>query len=165
MSYRCGFFNSKTGAVRTYNADDLSFFYSKFFNNGVIYEDSSNLQVVFDSGMNILVKPGTAFIDGKWINVESDDLHLVQNGDSTYARKDIVVVQLNNNDATMKILVKKGEASVSPVAPELIRTDYIYELQLAEITVPANAITLSQSQIKDTRLDSTLCGKVTLKIQ
>ncbi len=47
-----------------------------------------------------------------------------------------------------------------PSAPELTRTSDIYELGIADITVPKGAVAITSDYIADTRLNSSLCGLV-----
>jgi hypothetical protein len=160
MSIKVGFFDSERGDPRTYGASDLSFWYKLFFSNGVYPTPSDSLQVFSVENMTTKVSPGVAIIDGKWLQNDADYIIDLAVGDITYARKDLIVVQLNNTARTMKILVKQGTPSNAPEIPELIRTDFVYEIALAEITVPKQAQSISQAEIKDVRQDNDLCGLV-----
>ncbi len=56
--------------------------------------------------------------------------------------------------------VKKGQFASSPVAPTLQRDADAYELALADVAVNKGAISITQANITDLRLDKNLCGIV-----
>ncbi len=81
--------------------------------------------------------------------------------DSATTRIDRIVVGCNYKDRVITSYVKKGTPASSASAPELTRNDTLYEISLAEITIAPGAVGITQSAIKDTRLDQSKCGIVT----
>ena len=68
---------------------------------------------------------------------------------------------MNLTNRLIELKVIQGAAAANPQRPTYNRTSDIYDLVLAEITVPAGAIELEAAHIKDTRPDNSLCGFVT----
>ncbi len=163
MAIKSYFFNAvKVGDTydRTYNAEDFASYLSKLVSNGVFASPASNLQVVSDNGLNIIVKVGEGWINGHKM-VNTADLPLsVESSDVILNRKDYVIFYLDNVNRSMGIEVKKGTPSQNPTAPALIRNNSRYELALAEITLAKGHSSITASSIKDVRGYSELCGYV-----
>lgn len=162
MAITYGFFNSKNGD-RKYNADDIGKYFDKLITSGVYANPSSNLQVIEATGMTVNVSPGRAMLDCHWLNNDANYLLQIESADVILDRIDAVVMKLDLNDSVrnISIVVKKGVASSNPVAPAMIRNDFIKEWCLAEIKVNKLATKITQSDIRDTRADTTVCGWVT----
>jgi len=56
--------------------------------------------------------------------------------------------------------VKTGVPATVPEPPELTRTSDVYELALADVTVPRAAVSLVAGNVADQRLNPNLCGLV-----
>lgn len=169
MSIKCGFFNS-VNQDRLYQADDMNKPYELLVSNGVFATQqgtpSNYLQVYADTGMTIKVKAGRGIFFNKWFLSDADMALVLDPSEPTLARIDSVVVKIDKNENVRagSIIIKKGTAGSVPVAPTLTRTDYIKEYRLANITVRANAASVVQADIQDTRGLSE-CGWVTSLIQ
>lgn len=143
---------------RVYAADDFAMYFRQFISNGVYPNPSNGLQVVSTNSMVVRVCTGSAFAQGysyaalEYIDIAIDSAHM------SYNRKDIVVVRLDLTGRTFRVLYRPGTAGSNPQPPALMRTDDIYDLQLAEIAVRTNASAVLTSDILDTRLDKTKCG-------
>lgn len=146
---------------RAYFAEDFSNYFAQFVGNGVYPNPSTNLAVQsLNSNMVVTVAIGSAFINGYgYINTEPYTVAVTQ-AHVSYNRRDIIVVQLSVVGREIKLLYKQGTASANPVKPALTRNADIYELQLAEIFVGSGVQSITQANITDTRLDTTLCGIV-----
>ena len=57
-------------------------------------------------------------------------------------------------------MIVEGNPSSSVIAPTPTRTNNIYDLVIAQITIPAGTTNITNSMIKDTRFDEILCGNV-----
>ena len=161
MAQKSGFFNALLDAGvydRTYNADDYSDNLGVVISNGVLRSGTNDLQVVA-SGLNLTVKAGRAWINGHYYKNDSDYSLPAITAPTGGSRIDRVILRLNKTITVRSITLQylQGTAATSPVAPELTRTDTIYDLCLANITVNANATSVS---VADTRSDTTLCGWV-----
>lgn len=148
---------------RVYFAADFAEFFSAFVGNGVYPNPSTNLQVLsLNNNMVLTVKTGRAMINGYGYVLTEDDLKVqINTADSSYNRKDIIVVSLNLVDRNIKVKYKPGTPSSNPQEPELIRTSDIFELKLAIISVRSGTQQILQSDITDTRLNKSVCGIVT----
>lgn len=160
-----GFFNAVATADgkydRSYLAEDFANYFASFITNGVFEELGGKLEVVVDNGMSIIVKNGVAWINGYRYENDSDLSITLDSADGTQSRIDSIVVRLDITNREIKIHVKKGSLSTSPITPAITRNSDIYELQLATIRVSANTAVLTQSMITDTRNDDIVCGWVT----
>ena len=161
MAQRSGFFNAlKNAGVydRTYNAQDFRDFTAVVISNGVLRSARDDLKVTAN-GLNLSVGIGWGFINGGYYrNTTPYALPAVQ-PPTGGSRIDRVVLRFDDTITTRNITIQyvQGTAATSPVAPSLTRTDTIYELCLAQITVQANATSLN---VVDTRSDADLCGWV-----
>lgn len=150
---------------RTYNATQWAEYFATFIGNGIFATPSTNLQVNASSNFEIIVARGTAFINGYYYN-NTDALSVSINpSDLTYSRITSVILELNLNNRNIVITTADGTPSPNPVAPTLVRNASIYQLCLAQITIPSKTVTINQSQITDTRLINNLCGVVASTVQ
>ena len=154
---------SATGYDRNYNADDISDFLSMVCDTGVVKTNTVNadpqgLKVVATSGRVINVNAGKAAIKGKaFINETLDSFTVAANGTNAN-RYDYVVIKYDNTVSVRDITIelRTGTSNI-PTASNLTRTETIYELMLAYITVAPSVTSISQSNITDTRGKSDLC--------
>lgn len=165
MAEQSSFFNAviQNGVPdRIYKAEIFARFFSSFIGNGVFPNPATGLQVVsIDNNMTVKVKMGKAWINGYYYE-NSDDLILnIDNADGVLHRIDSVVLRLDFINREIKTYVKKGVFSSSPLSPNLVRDSSMYELCIANIRVNAGVLSISQSNITDTRLNNELCGIVT----
>lgn len=160
-----GFFNAVATANgkydRSYLAEDFAGYFSSFIVNGVFKELGDKLEVIVNSGMSIKVKSGVAWVNGYRYENDNDLTFTLENADGTLSRIDSIVVRLDITNREIKIHVKKGSLSTSPIVPAITRNSDIYELQLATVRVSANTAVLTQSMITDKRADKSVCGWVT----
>lgn len=161
MSQRSGFFNARVEAGvydRTYTADDYCENLAVVISNGVLRSPNDDLKVL-SSGLNLTVNAGRAWIKGHYYH--NDTLYSLPavTPPTGGTRIDRVVVRFDNSLSVRSVSLQyiQGTASTSPVAPAITRTNTIYDLCIAEITVAASASTVT---VKDTRSDADLCGWV-----
>ena len=170
MAMRYGFFDSEiTGEDeegqpifdRAENAEFVSKIFSALVTNGVYADPADNFAVRASSGMNITVKAGRGFVNGRFAWTEQDTTLTLSTANSALSRIDAVVLRLSMTDRTISLAIKAGTPASSPFTPSLTRTADIYELRLANISVGAGAKAIKQADITDTRYDTTQCGIVT----
>ena len=132
----------------------------KMLSNGVLPNPSTNLQVQPGTGMNVIVNPGFAVIEGGLKYEESKRTLAVQASDSTYDRIDTVVLRWNDNinARICDLYVIQGIPASNPVRPELNRESSVYEIGLADLFIAANSSAISNARITDTRYESSRCG-------
>lgn len=170
---RSGFFNSEiTGwdaeglpqFDRAESADFFAEFFHTFFKNGVFTDPADSLMVYENTNqdMTVLVHPGKTIIEG-YFGWEPDTRTIQFEASETLDRIDRVVLRLNLADKKIDLAVRKGIAATVPVAPELVRpqpgqSGDIYELGIANVFIPKNSTSITQSRITDTRLNAEDCG-------
>lgn len=157
--------NEESGQMeddRLYEAQIFRDYFRKFLSNGVYFGTYKNygensMKVVLDTGLTIKVKKGCGIIEGVDYENENDRL-ITLDRPASGNRVDRVVVQMNSSlDTRMTKLIIKQGTGTTPA--ELIRTDNVYEICLAEVTVKSTS-NIADGDIVDTRLDTTICGIV-----
>lgn len=161
---KSSFFNS-VSHDRTYRAEDWAEYFASFIGNGVFPVPSTGLQVVVDNGMNLLLKAGKAWINGYFYNNTSDLTITIGTADGQLNRIDRIVVRWDLTNRIISAEVKSSAYSASPTAPALQRDADIYELALADVYVGAGVTAITQSNITDRRLNTSLCGVVAAVVE
>lgn len=161
MGQYANFYNS-INKDRVYDASSFEEWLKPFFKTGVF---NGELQVVQNSGMNIKVKPGNAYIEGKLKYFENDTVLSIDAAHATYNRIDNVIVRRNDTNRDFTIMIQKGTNANSPTAPSPVRQDGIYDIVIAQVYVQAASIEIFQRNITDTRANSSLCGWVVSNIE
>lgn len=161
-------YNSHTGETtydRVAYSADVADWFDTMFSTGIVIPGggtfTTELKVESQSGMNVRINPGRAIINGRLGYIESAQVLTLDNP-STSNRIDRIVVELNLTERNFYIKVLKGTPSSSPVAVSPTKTDTIYQLVLADVTIPAN--TSNTSNITDQRNNTELCGISNVKI-
>lgn len=163
---KSGFYNSKN-KDREYYAEDINMPYKRIISNGVIPVPSSSWQVMAGDGMAVKVKPGNGLFGDKWAENDADLTVTIDAAHSTLNRIDLIVVRADKNESVRDtgVFVIKGTPASSPVVPAITRDDYIDEYALAEIKVNKGVTAIAQTNITDTRADTTRCGWCTSLIE
>ncbi|MEK4495087.1 hypothetical protein [Ureibacillus sp. FSL W8-0352] len=159
MTIRSGFFNSVNGD-RRYNAAFFAEYFASFIANGVFPNPATGLQVIEGINMTTIVKPGKGWINGYYINNDSDYVLQHDIADGVLKRIDRVVMRLNHQSRQIEIAIKKGTFSSNPAPPALQRDADAYELALADVFINNGATQITQANITDLRLNNELCGIV-----
>ena len=138
------------GFPRGNKAVDSAFFakmISSFYANGVLADNS--FAVTPAGGRKISISGGVAWVNGymAWLE-EATEVTLT--ADATYA----VLIRLNLASGDFHLVVTDSVNALPT------RTDSIYDLILAEITVPEDTTEIVATMITDTRADSDKCGYV-----
>ena len=161
MAEHSSFFNSVSGD-RLYKAEDFAKYFSSFISNGIFPDPSTNLQV-FASGnndMSIIVKAGSAWINGYFYYLDADTTFTIETADGTLNRIDRIAVHLDTTGRTINVKVLKGVIASFPTAPTIERNADGYDLALADIAINAGATSITQANIADQRQNQDLCGIV-----
>lgn len=159
MADQHGLFWNSESSDRVYDADSFSEWLRKFFTTGVF---AGELFTTATSGMGISVSAGYCNIDGKVRFFDTASTFTLSAANSTYPRIDTVVIERNdtNREITMKVVTGLVSGTTpSPTAP--VRSGGVYQLVVAQVLVKAGATSISNEDITDTRMDSTVCGYVT----
>lgn len=162
MAERYGFFNAvetSSGVYdRTYNAEDFASYFSKFISNGVFVNPTDGLKVSAQSGLKVIVKAGSAYIDGYYYELTENKTLTVRVNSSSYIQTDSVVIRFDKINRKMSLELKSNDTSVS-------NTSTVKELQLATIKKSVGASSISASDITDKRPYNEVCGFVTGVVQ
>jgi hypothetical protein len=156
---KSSFFNSISGD-RRYKAEEWAEYFASFIANGVFPNPSTGLQVLASNSMIITVNTGKAWINGYFYFNTSNLTITLDNADGVLNRIDRIVVRWDLQDRVISVQVKKGTYSATPSAAAIQRDADAYELVLADVYVGAGAVSISQANITDRRLNSNLCGLV-----
>lgn len=155
------FFNSEDGS-RIYNAQVMRDFIDSFFNSGIF---QNGFAPAASSGMTITIGSGYTAIKGVVQYFPNNEAITIDVADALYSRIDTIVVELSEEERDVTIKYIKGDYVISNPTPKPpVRTDDIYQLVLAQISVPAGTIEITSQLITDTRADETICGYLTSKI-
>lgn len=119
---------------------------------------SDHLRVDKAQGLTLTVKAGRANINGAFYWQKDDETITLEKNSATKSYN--IILRLNDNDAYRNITLVASDANNG-----ITRSDSIYDLVLATVTVTGNASEIKGSDITDTRLDSTRCGAVTNAIK
>lgn len=159
MAEYSGFFPSHNGD-RRYFTSFFAEYFADFISNGIYVNPSTQCQVLSNNNMTVTVKPGNAYIKGYKYKNDSDKSLTIETADGVLKRIDRIVLRYTVLNREIKSYVKKGIFSDTPVAPDLQRDGDIYELGIADIYVSNGAVSISQSNITDLRLNDVYCGIV-----
>ncbi len=145
---------------RVYTSEAFARLFRTMMRDGIVHNDGDELAVspTVPAAMSVDVGTGMALVQGRYY-INSADLTLtVEAADPSYPRIDRVVVRADLAGRTVHVVVKKGTAAASPVAPALTRTAEIWELSLAQVRVEAGATSIVAAKITDERGNASLCG-------
>lgn len=159
MAIRSGFFND-VNDDRVYDAEDFADYFASFIGNGVFPNPSSGLQLFENGNMTTVLKAGKAWINGYYVHNDSEHIFIHDMADGLLKRIDRVVAQYSTADRTINILIKKGALGSNPVAPPILRNADFYELVLADVLISNGLTQITQTNIIDQRLNTSLCGIV-----
>lgn len=166
MTLRSGFYNDVNND-RLYTAEDINMPYKRLISNGVIPVPSSSFQVMANDGMSIKISPGNGLFGDKWAENDADLVLTHDAAHATLNRIDLVVIRANDNEAVRaaEAMIIKGTPASNPVAPSYNRTTYINDYVLAQVRINAGVTEITQSNITDTRPNTTMCGWCTSLIE
>ena len=155
------FYNSQSD--RYYNADGLSDYMSPFFKEGVF---NGSLQVTANNDMTVTVAVGYAWVGITGASVKrlkhftAVQTFPVETASGTLNRIDTVVIRRNDTDRDITMQIVKGSLSTEPTATAPTRSGSIYDLVIADISIPAGTVKITQDMITDKRADASVCGWV-----
>ena len=138
---------------RNYTANQFMKYFSLFVGNGVFVSPTNQLKVIPGTGLSVIITEGWGFINGAWYHNDSNlEVPLVTNGTSNN-RVDSIRLRYSESSRSISSAVFTGDTN-------LVRGETIYDLELAEVIVTPGSVTISASNITDTRTNENLCGFV-----
>lgn len=162
MGYNSSFFNGVE-----YDAGAVNNRFAALFSDGILVDGhiiGNALAVTLKTGMTLTVTPGRCQIYGALLEVtgSGEDL-VVSAADSDNPRIDTVVVEYNldTDINTARVAIVQGTPAASPEAPILSDTATLYQKPLADVLIPAGALTVGA--ITDRRAEFGLaCVRTTI---
>ena len=140
---------------RKYLAEQFARYFSKFVSTGVMNDVPNQLKVSAGTGMNVIVSPGFAFINGFWYYNSEQLVLAVPLNETPSTRIDSVRVRWNAGTRSIDCIYVAGDITN-------VRSDLYYDLQVAQVSVEASASILTDEDITDTRANDLLCGLINL---
>ena len=138
---------------RDYTANQFMKYFSLFVGNGVFVSPTNQLKVIPGTGLSVIITEGWGFINGAWYHNDSNlEVPLVTNGTSNN-RVDSIRLRYSESSRSIKSTVFTGDTN-------LVRGETVYDLELAEVIVTPGSVTISASNITDTRTNENKCGFV-----
>lgn len=108
-----------------------------------------------DPGLSVEVFPGEAFIQGMFWSHTGDTAPLAINeNDSGDPRIDLVVLRTDFVNDIIEYVVIEGTPDPSPVAPDPVQNDTVWDLPLATVDVADGATEITDMDITDERVPS-----------
>jgi hypothetical protein len=160
MAITSGFFNSVNGD-RLYNAEQMTLYFEGLISNGIYENIGEKFHVTAGEGMSVIVGTGRAMIKSRWVKNDAPITLQIDPADTSMNRYDAIFLRYNANTREIGLVLAKGEyTSGYPSSPHYIRTNDIYDLQLATVKVMKNTTAITQDMIVDFRMTA-LCGFVT----
>lgn len=145
-----------------YDSDDASGYLATRLSG--VYSAEEDFSVTAQGGLSVQVSAGQAWVrparfKGRSIIMEQPTTVVLTEADPVRSRIDRVVLRYDAAAKKTRLQVLDGTPdSAAPAAPEISRTELVYDLCLAEIRRPAGSTAVTAADITDTRADETVCG-------
>lgn len=163
-TYRSGFHNNhKQNGVddRVYSARDLCKPYDTVFTDGIMPAADGTagetLKVTASGGMGISIAAGHAKLGGAWFENDSAYNIVLDTAEGT-DKYDCVIIRNDFSDDVRGPSIYIKRLSTVPTLSNLERNENVYEICIAYVKVPALAVSISASNIVDTRTEGSLCN-------
>lgn len=146
----------------TYDADDAAGYLATRLSG--VYSAEEDFAVTAQGGLSVQVSAGQAWVrparfKGRSIIMAQPETLTLTAADAVRSRIDRVVLRYDAAAKKTRLVVLDGTPdSAAPAAPEISRTELVYDLCLAEIRRPAGSTSVTTADITDTRADETVCG-------
>ena len=151
MAFTFGFYNA-LNHDRRYNAIQVSSIFDGIIKDGIFMSIGGHMNVkATGNGFNIVVESGRAWFNHTWSLLDADYPMVVSPSDVLEDRIDVVVLEVNENVDVRQNFIKiiAGTPAEHPTKPALTNNLDIHQYALAYITVPANSVTLTQSNVEN----------------
>lgn len=150
-------FNAVNGD-RVYDAADVAAMLASVVADGVHPSPGNGLMVKSLGGWDLSILPGRCVIHGR-LGVNSSEKTLtITPPDGALPRVDSVIIRCDFDARTISERLERGAPSSTPAAPSLLRDNHAWDIMLARVLILPTATSVSQSDVTDTRWDSSVCG-------
>ena len=145
-----------------YDAEDASGYFATRLSG--VYSAEEDFAVTAQGGLSVQVSAGQAWVrparfKGRSIIMAQPETLTLTAADAVRSRIDRIVLRYDAAAKKTSLVVLDGTPdSAAPAAPDLSRTELVYDLCLAEIRRPAGSTAVTAADITDTRADETVCG-------
>ena len=143
---------------REYYMEDWCRYFAAIISSGTFLREPTNLQIIANGDMTVTLKVGAMIIDGARYDATEDLIITLEPADGVLNRIDRISITWSKADRDCHFTVQQSEMSYEPIAPECRRNAEYKDYVLADIYVAAGAISISQADITDQRLNSEVCG-------
>ena len=146
----------------TYDADDAAGYLATRLSG--VYSAEEDFSVTAQGSLSVQVSAGQAWVrparfKGRSIIMAQPETLTLTAADTVRSRIDRIVLRYDAAAKKTSLQVLDGTPdSAAPAAPEISRTELVYDLCLAEIKRPAGSTSVTTADITDTRADETVCG-------
>ena len=161
MTYKTIPWPSVPGVGPAYSADDWKQMHRTFggphsahANSGVIWTAGDPLRVLASdpASLTVNVGPGSAFVNGLWVNSDALVQLTLDAADPTYTRHDLVVLRSDAANKTAAVALLTGTPGPAPVPPTPDQSGApYYEIPLAQIEVGPGVSSVDDGKILDAR--------------
>lgn len=164
-TYRSGFYNNRKDAAgaddRVYTAEDVRKPYDVVFSDGIMPDADGTpgnmFAVTLTGNLTLSIAAGYAKVGGAWF--ENNGVYQITlDGGSAEDRYDCVIIRNDDNDDVRDATIYIKSLYNAPTAAHLQRDDKVHEICIAYAFVPAFATSIQASNIKDTRIEGSLCN-------
>ena len=139
-----------------YTAADLYRLISLLVGNGVYMNELA--PTATNENMSITHGVGHAWINGVAYWNTTPFVLDIATADGSLNRYDSLMLRLDLSVNETYAVIVQGAYATSPTPPACTRNAETFDLKLCNIYVPAGCTKITQGQITDTRLDSSVCG-------
>lgn len=139
-----------------YTAADLYRLISLLVGNGVYMNELA--PTATNENMSITHGVGHAWISGVAYWNTTPFILDIATADGSLNRYDSLMLRLDLSVNETYAVIVQGAYATSPTPPACTRNAETFDLKLCDIYVPAGCTKITQDQIIDTRLDSSVCG-------
>lgn len=110
-------------------------------NAGVVPDTGDGVNASLDvqqtavASTSVRIRPGSAFVIGRWYMTDDDIVLPITANGSGFTRKDLVVLRSNSSTQIITPFIIDGTPSGSPAIPSPVQAGSIWDIPLAVITV------------------------------
>ena len=141
---------------RDYTAAFLYEFFALLVDNGVYANELA--PTATNENMTITHGSGHAWINGVCYKNTTPFVLDIGTADGALNRYDSLMLRLDLSANETYAVIVQGDYATNPTPPACIRNAETYDLKICDIYIPAGCTKITQAQITDRRLDSSVCG-------
>ncbi|GAK09633.1 hypothetical protein [Geomicrobium sp. JCM 19038] len=144
---------------REYTARDWGQVFQYLAGDGVMPGEGLEFQITQNNPLSMVVHidTGVCFIEGRYGRLEEPTNKTVADSNESFDRIDRVIIRMDQING-MDIYIKRGNASSVPSPPDLMRSEAIYEISIAQIYVSAGVNIIEQKDITYEKNNYEVCG-------